>query len=363
MKILHVRTVKGTGGGPDKTILKSCNYLANHGHTAEAFYFLDGRNDPGTIARTAGKLGVQLTISRENGPVSVPSLRAFYRVLKKGEYDIVHTHEYKSTALAPLFRHGNGYKMVATAHGYNRTSIREIFYYGLERFCFKRADAVVAPSNEMVEFLKQKGVSPARLHRIPNGIETQGHEPPLGKVRKDRIRLLYLGRLSQEKDPALLLDVMAILRRRGFNAQLVLAGAGPEQKNLEKKAMELGLAEDVKMPGFVAEVFSLFQEADILINPSRTECMPNTILEAMLAGVPVVATAVGGIGEMIRDGRDGVLCPPGDPAALAAAVVRVIEDPDLARRLTDSAYQRVMDQFTFEKHMEATLALYTQLLA
>jgi glycosyltransferase involved in cell wall biosynthesis len=363
MRILHVRTVNGTGGGPDKTILKSCEYLVGHGHAAEAFYMLNGRNDMGNISEMAGKLKVRLTISRENGPISVSSFRALSRVLKTGNYDIVHTHEYKSTVLVPLFRRRRGFKTVATAHGYNCTSFRELFYYGLERFCFKFADAVIAPSNDMVEILKRKGVCSERLHQIPNGIETEGQERPVRNHRKSQIHLLYLGRLSKEKDPMILLEAMETLRRRGYDCGLILAGDGPERKNLQKKISERGLTNTVKILGYVKDIIPVLNEADILVNPSRTECMPNSILEAMWSGLPVVATAVGGVGEMIRDSVDGLLCPPGDPAALANAVVRLIEDPSLARRMADSAYQRVMGQFTFEKHMASTLALYSKLLS
>ncbi len=362
MRILHMRTVNGTGGGPDKTILKSCEYLARRGHAAEAFYMIDGQNDLGYISEMAGRLNVRLTISRENGPASISSFRSLTRVLKAGNFDIVHTHEYKSTVLAPLLRRGLGFKTVATAHGYNRTSFREVLYYGLERVFFKFADAVIAPSNDMLEILKRKGIRSSQLHQIPNGIETGGQERPVRNGIKGRPRLLYLGRLSKEKDPVILLEAMVILRYRGIDCELVLAGEGPERKNLEKKINEWGLLEAVKIPGYIKEVVPVLKEADVLINPSRTECMPNTILEAMWAGLPIVATAVGGVGEMIRDGVEGLLCPPGNPTALADAVARLIEDPSLARHMADRAYRRVMDQFTFEKHMEATLTLYSKLL-
>jgi glycosyltransferase involved in cell wall biosynthesis len=216
---------------------------------------------------------------------------------------------------------------------------------------------------EMVQTLTLKGVPSERLHRIPNGIETEGQERPVRNNPKGQVHLLYLGRLSKEKDPIALLDVIEILRHRGFNGKLTLAGDGPERNILEKNVGERGLADVVKIPGYINDILPLLSEADILVNPSRTECMPNSILEAMWSGLPVVATAVGGVGEMIRDGVDGLLCPPGDPAALAKAVTRLIEEPSLARRMADSAYQRVMDQFTFEKHMETTLALYSRLLS
>jgi len=363
IRVLHVRTVSGTGGGPDKTILKSCQHLASSGQVAEAFYMLDRRNDPGVVAERAKNAGVRLHTVLESGPFCVETLRAFRRVVSEGRFDLVHTHEYKSNVLTRMFRRKFGYKIVATAHGYNRTTLREYFYYRVERRMLRCADAVIAPTHEMAQRLAGFGVSQERLHIIPNGIEIAARERIAPKPRQSRVSLLYLGRLSEEKDPANLLQAMWELKRRNLDVELVLAGAGPERESLEDEVMSLGLAPSVTMPGHVADVDSLLASADILVSPSRTECMPNSLLEAMRSGVPVVATNVGGVGEMIRDGIDGLLCPPQDPAALADAIARLIADPLLARRLAESARERVAREFNFEKYVEATLALYRRLLS
>ncbi|MFA5864840.1 MAG: glycosyltransferase family 4 protein [Phycisphaerae bacterium] len=362
ISVLHVRTVSGTGGGPDKTILKSCEFLTKIGQTAEAFYMLDRRNDAQVLPVAAKKIAVRMYTALETGPVSFSTLQAFRRVLTAGKFDIVHTHDYKSNALTALFRRRGGFKIVATVHGYNRTAFREIFYYSLERWLLKFTDAVISPTHEMYRNLIKKGVSSKQIHVIPNGIDIAANERPVRKKHGGRNVLLYLGRLSKEKDPIHLLRALAILKQRGLDVELILAGAGPERQRLENEIRNLNLNEFVKMPGYISNVLPFLTEADILVNPSRTECMPNTILEAMWSGLPVVATNVGGVGEMIRDGIDGLLCPPKDAKTLADTLERLIADPDLAKRLAESAYQRIINEFSFEKHIEATLKVYNGLL-
>jgi glycosyltransferase involved in cell wall biosynthesis len=362
-RILHLRTVNGTGGGPDKTILKSCEHLSRAGHLAEAFYILDREHDTGTLQSAAQRLGVKMHTVSETGPISFLTLWALGQVLKDGRYDIVHTHDYKSNVLAGMFRLKYRYKIVATAHGYNPTSRRELFYYRLERWMFRFVTkTVIAPTRNMEGLLRGFGISMKRVHIIPNGIETNDRQKPTHQPSAGPVRLLYLGRLSEEKDVENLLRAAAILRSENILVSVTLAGDGPARQHIEKTIAELMLGDCVRLSGFVSDVMPLLAEADILVNPSRTECMPNSILEAMWAGVPVVATDVGGVGEMIRDGVDGLLCPSENSEAMAEAIRKLIANPAMAEKLTASANERVMNEFTFEKHMEKTLELYRRIL-
>ena len=383
LRILHVRTVRGTGGGPDKTVLKSCQYLAARGQAADAFYIFDAREARSNLLETAQRLSVRLVAAYESTPVSPGTLWKLHRILRQGRYDIVHTHEYKSNALAVLLQAEHAVQVVATAHGYNQTTWREGAYYAMEQAIFRHLRAVVTPTRDLADFLHRRGVPRRLLHVIPNAIEVPpGHARrekgtfcfspvcPAGpaKERKSRmspfpaVRLLYLGRLSLEKDPLNLLQAAAILRRRGLAFELTLAGDGPERAHIEHAAAELGIASSVRLAGYVGDVIGLLTNADILVSPSRTECMPNAVLEAMLAGVPVVATAVGGLGEMIRDGEHGLLCPPRNPPALAAAIERLVREAALPPRLADNAYRRVTTEYAFDTRMERILRLYRRVM-
>jgi len=360
-RVLHLRTVRGTGGGPDKTVLNSCRDLIARGHTARGFYILDRHGDTGRLQAHAQALGVPVISAMEDSALCPATVRALHAELRRGRYDVVHTHEYKSNALAHLLRPFHSFLVVATAHGYNPTSRRELFYYGLDRLLLRYASAVIAPNRAMFDLLRRLGVAPGRLQVIPNGILTRGRTPP-EHVPGERVRLLVLGRLSAEKDPANAVEALGQLLQRGLDVELTLAGDGPERPALEQLADRSGLAGRVRLAGFVPDVMPLLANADILISPSRTECMPNALLEAMWARLPVAATDVGGVGEMVRDGVDALLCAPRSPGALADAVSRLARDPDLARRLAENAHRRLLSEFTFERRMEHVAALYRRLL-
>jgi glycosyltransferase involved in cell wall biosynthesis len=302
-------------------------------------------------------------VAYESSPFSLRTVWNLRNLLGRGDYDIVHTHEYKSNALVRLLRSRRRHRVVATAHGYNQTTFREGFYYALEWRIFRGVDAIIAPTREMADFLIGKGVHEEEIHVIHNGIEVSGRQRPVPVPGNGALRLLYLGRLSPEKDPANLLDAIGLLRSRGLAVRATLAGDGPERAALEQQVRAMGLSEVVELPGFVSEIMPLLARADILVNPSRTECMPNAVLEAMWAGVPVVATRVGGVAEMIRDGTDGLLVPSGDPAALANGIASLADDADGARRLASSAYRRVMEEFSFERRMERVMDLYAKILS
>jgi len=365
LRILHIRTVSGTGGGPDKTILNSCAHLIRAGHLAQIFYILDRRRNSSPLCLDAEKLHIPLHRVFESGPFALSTLSQLDRVLKENNFQIVHTHDYKSTALIRLLRckrSKSPFKFVATAHGYNRTSLREAIYYALDRFLLRSADAVITPSRDLCEYLRKSGLKSDRLHVIPNGIEIS--DPPQTPRQRsaDTVHLLYLGRLSREKDPVNLLRAMPILIDHGFSIQTIFAGDGPERTVVEKWIQKLNLADKVKMLGYVSDISPLLAEADILVSPSRTECMPNAILEAMAAGLPIVATNVGGVGEMLRDGVDAILCPPRNHLALARALAQLIANQPLARKLAASARHRVAADFSFKSHIQKTLTLYLRLL-
>ena len=125
IRVLHLRTVRGTGGGPDKTVLNSCADLRRRGHAARAFSMLDRRSDTGRLRAHAETLGVPMIAALEDSALWPPTIRALHAELRRGRYDIVHAHEYKSNALAHLLRPVHSFVVVATAHGYNPTSRRE----------------------------------------------------------------------------------------------------------------------------------------------------------------------------------------------------------------------------------------------
>ncbi len=203
-----------------------------------------------------------------------------------------------------------------------------------------------------------------KVHVLYNVINLRRSEPASAPAGPP-VRLLALGRFVAKKGFDDLLRACALLRRNGFEFQLTLAGGGPQASRLRRMARTLGLSDCVAFPGFVPrnQTTSLFRKTNLFIMPSvmdragDRDGIPTVILEALLHGVPVVATAMGGIGEAIRDGETGCLVPPGDPAALAAAVQRLAADPEAARSMAERGREWVLRKFDTQTNARKLLDL------
>jgi glycosyltransferase involved in cell wall biosynthesis len=208
------------------------------------------------------------------------------------------------------------------------------------------------------------GVAEGAIDVIPNGIparpgDREATRRKLG-VDGDEVLLLAVGNLSTRKGHALLLSALAELPRQLPETawRCVIAGRGEERERLERQLMALGLGERVTLLGHRDDIPDLQAAADVYVMPSYWEGMPLAILEAMSAGHAVVASAVGGIPEVIRDGETGVLVPPGSPLALAQALRRVIAEGDTRDRLGAAARQRFDAEYRIEVMADRYERLY-----
>jgi len=235
----------------------------------------------------------------------------------------------------------------------------------------RRAEAVVALSSQLADELRAAGFPPTRIVRIPNGVDHRRFVPMDGATRRARQAALgatgpvltFVGRLHARKDVATLLHAAGRLREEWPRIRVVLVGEGPEEDALRCLARGLGLEEQVRFTGGVADVIPYLDATDVFIHPSRAEGMPGALLEAMACGLPCVATRIGGTADVITDGEDGLLVPPGDVRSLGAAIARLLEDPALARRLGARARATVEARFTIAGVAQQYAALYEALVA
>jgi glycosyltransferase involved in cell wall biosynthesis len=184
---------------------------------------------------------------------------------------------------------------------------------------------------------------------------------PLARHDGEPTRLVSVGRLAAPKDPHTLVRALAALGERPFSTQIV--GDGPERAAVEAEVGAHGLEGRVELLGDRRDVPRLLADSDVFVLSSRSEGAPLSVLEAMAAGLPVVASAVGGVPEQVADGATGLLVPPGDPAALASALERLLADPELRRRLGTAGRERVRERFDLAAVRRAHVDLYERVLA
>ncbi|MBU0492657.1 MAG: glycosyltransferase family 4 protein [Chloroflexi bacterium] len=288
---------------------------------------------------------------------------------------ILHGHQ-ASLGIAPaaitaLAKRRWGHQVVIKLMGSRVHAMAGTRTWPLRRWLLRQADALVV-LNEPVRAALAEVELAAIVHRLPNGVDVQAFAPVDDPARRDWRSAegpvaLFVGRL----DPVKQLDVLLRAWARvlgdadapGQSPVLVLVGDGPEREALVRLAGELGIVGSVRLIGAVEQVAGWYHGADLFVLPSQVEGLSNALLEAMSCGLPVVATAVGGTPEVVEDGVNGLLVPPGDVAALSVALGRLMGDPALARQLGHAARQTVVAGYSVEAMVERYLALYESLLS
>jgi glycosyltransferase involved in cell wall biosynthesis len=221
------------------------------------------------------------------------------------------------------------------------------------------AHRIVAVSEAVRQALVASGAAPGRIRVIPGGVALGPFTAVPPNAAAVPAVLGALGRLGREKGFDVLLGAMSKLPPG--EARLLLGGDGTQQEALSREIHVLGLADRVTMTGLVTDVPAFLAQIGIFILPSRSEGLGLVAVEAMAAGRPVIATNVGGIPEVVVDGETGVLVPPEDPAALAAAIHSLLADPVLAARMGQAGRRRARELFSAERMAEKTAALYEEL--
>ncbi len=230
-----------------------------------------------------------------------------------------------------------------------------------QRLAYRAAHAVVANSSAAGDQLEREGVPPARIRLIANGLDPARFIPaPFipARARPAAARVVMVANLRAEKGHDTLLTAVPRILEHHPEATFTLVGDGPRRGPLEVLVRALGIASQVRFAGESADVASILREHDLFVLPSRSEAFPNALIEAMATALPVVATRVGGIPEVVRDGVNGRLVPPDDPAALAGAVVALMDDPAQAYALGQAARLDVERHYTIDRMVERFEQLY-----
>ncbi len=281
--------------------------------------------------------------------VSVTYAREIGRLVRDQRFDVVHAHIYASAAASALATLGTGVPLVVTEHTEGAWQGRRAHL--VSRLICRRARRVIAVSSPIRRrLIERDGVSPEKISLVPNAVipapdtlPRSPDAPPEGWHEGPLVGVV--ARLQPEKGIANFLKAAARISSSCPQARFLVVGEGPLRGELLRLADSLGLGERMRFLGHRADARDLIGLLDVLAVPSLTEGTPLTVLEAMAAGVPIVASAVGGIPDQVTHDREGLLVPPDDPVALGDALLEVLQDPGRARRLGEAARRRADSEF------------------
>jgi glycosyltransferase involved in cell wall biosynthesis len=296
---------------------------------------------------------------------------AIWRLCRRTRYDVIHVHWPLPLALFGwAAQRARPARIVTTFYGVELRWVKGAlpFLKGFLVWAARRSDRVVAISNYTAAELRELADVPIEV--IPYTTSLPDVTPAAASATRDGAGpVLFVGRLVERKGVAHLIEAMARLGSLG--PQLEIVGDGPERPGLEALAQRLGVANRVVFRGKIPsdELQASYARAAVCVLPSvldargDTEGLGVVLLEAMNYGTPVIASRIGGIPDIVEDGVSGLLVPPGDADALAAAVRRLRDDPALARRLGEAGRRRLREQFSWEAIVRRWLDLYTAVVA
>jgi len=309
--------------------------------------FIRGQESNAFI-ETARSSGVRVHVLREQGLADRAVLKDLAALVSRENPDVIQTHAVKSHFLARLAGLPKRAPWVAFHHGYTWPTLRARAYNQLDRWSLRAAVKVLTVSIPFREELASKGVRQNRIEIVHNAIRPDwGATKPAGDLRAtlniapDRHVILIVGRLSREKDHLTLLRALERMRSK-LDPHLLIVGEGPERARIEREIQQLGLSGQVTLTGHQRSAEPYYGIANLVVLSSLSEGSPNVLLEAMAAGVPVVATQVGGIPEIVKHEESALLVPPGDIGAMAAAMSKLLTDPSLGRQFVDRGRMLVL---------------------
>lgn len=317
------------------------------------------------------KAGLEIHIIHERFLFDIAVVPAIRQLIDRFQPDIIQTHAVKSHFLVRLSGINRTRPWIAFHHGYTWTSVRTRVYNELDRWSLSAPNKVVTVCRPFALKLREIGVPSDRIVVRHNSVKSfsPASAETVEQLRRDlgipqdaRV-LLCVGRLSREKAQSDLIAAASLMRKE--NAQLkirfVIAGDGPDRQMLIDLAKTLHVEEWVIFPGQIADLLPYYSMADVAVLPSLTEGSPNVLLESMAAGLPVIATAVGGIPEIVEHEKQALLVEKQDPSALARSIQKLLNDPDLCERLSQAARQSI-SAYTPEAYRDSILALYESCL-
>ncbi len=366
MKVVHIAAPGPFGvGGAESVLLGLAVGLHRRGVDVSVAAVVHSNPDQHSVIRTLRREGVPVS------PILVPQRgylqerREVRRLLELIRPDIVHTHGYRTDLLDSGIARRLGIPTVTTVHGSSRMSWRTAVYEALQFRLLRRFQAVVAVSRPLVAAVRQARVPPERIRLVPNAWDGRFRPLPRVEARNalglplDAFIVGWVGRLIPVKGCDIFLGAVNELRDLPIHASII--GGGPEQERLQALVAESGVRARVHFHGYMEAAAKFYRAFDVWVLSSRSEGTPMALFEAMAADVPIVATAVGGVGDTISE-AEACLVRPEDPGALAACLRDIHSGRLRTRERVEAARTRLVEQFGPEQWIERHVEVYRSLL-
>ncbi len=317
----------------------------------------------------ASEMGFETDLIHARGPYDPGTILSTVSLIRKHRIDIIHTHGYKSDIIGCMAAKIAGIPVISTPHGSELPNNPKLnVYVKIGDWFLKRVDLIVPVSEGLKKEYMEKGFSHEKVKVINNGVDILEVEAvvPDAKLtsekRQNGLKIVgYIGQLIERKGLQNLIKAIKIVIEE-INAKLLLIGTGPTKGELEKLAENEVLSGHVDFLGFRTDRLELLKCFDVFALPSHLEGIPRVVMEAMTAKIPVVASDIPGVRDLVSQGETGLLVPTDSPDQLAGAIIELLKDPVKTDKITLNAYEHVKTNYSAERMSGEYTELYEKLL-
>lgn len=368
INIMHVRDSSGIFGA-ERVIL---TLARNIDHRLFNFTLLclrrrDGRSE--FLVSRAQQEGIRVVTVDVKGRFDIKAIKKIRAIFKEENIQIFHSHDFKSDFYGFLSSVNTGIKKVATAHGSTRDSLlKKAYLFFNENIIYPYFNSVIAVSEELQGKLK-RAIPSGKIKVIQNGLDIrliqneidENISQPTLAVPGGHLTFGVVGRLFPDKGHRFFLEAFANVHRRYPATTGLIVGGGPAREEIAHHVKQLGLEKSIILCGVRSDMKAVYERLDFLLIPSLTEGLPYVLLEAMASNIPVLATAVGDIPLLIKDGETGSLVPSADAKALESRMIDFIQYPEMAVKMAIKARELVEKKYSARTMAKKTEELYLSL--
>ena len=372
-KITHIIDSLGPGGA-ERLLVAYAPRIARLGFDVDVVVLHDKQGN--FMIPQLVEAGIPVSCLPVDRMRRIDQIANFLRVMRRSGPDLIHAHLEFASILGSVSGRLTGTPVVATLHTLDapalsnrRDARRWLMYRTLATF----ADRVICLTRANADIAQATGLGRAQIMILPNGVETDNFDAPPQTAHADLRRQFGISEsaplavavcvLRPEKALDRLLMAFPDVTRALPDARLLIVGDGPMMRPLREMAEQNGLNGQVHFAGYRKDVADVMRAADVFVLPTVFDAQPTVIMEAMAAHLPVVATTIAGIPDMVEDGVNGTLVPPDDVPALARALTGLLADPAKGRQMGEAGRQRVVAEFSIEQQIARLSALYDTLIA
>ena len=356
MNILHLRSSEFLGS-PERLIIGQVEHLPQYRSICGSYVRPRGDN---RFLRECERRGIATASISESFTGDWRIVAQVRELVAREEIDLVVSHDYKSNFYAYRALRRTDVRQIAYFHGVTTEDMKVRIYNFIDRLVLRRLNRIVAVSGPTALRLERMGISPDRISVVPNAVADDMLRPEndISSETADHVRIVAAGRLSHEKGYDLLLQAVSRIKDASPPFRVYLYGFGPEENRLKRMADDLQIKNFVEFCGFTDNLAEVFDRMDFLVLSSRSEGMPVVVLEAWARRLGVVATAVGGVPDLIESNKTGVLMQPQSVADLVEKLNWAIENRSQLAQFGRAGYDLVKEKYNFSRQALLLAAIY-----